>query len=59
MQRFISNDDVHKVFDAQLKKVKRDELVNDQVSWTILKNYVSGVVLIMIKHYVKLMLHKI
>jgi len=32
MQKFISNDDVYYVFEAQLKKVKKDELVNDQAS---------------------------
>jgi ribosomal protein S9 len=45
---------VHYVFEAQLKKIKKDELVNNQESWMMLKNYVSSVVLIMIKHYTKI-----
>jgi hypothetical protein len=54
VNNFISSDDVIDVFQSQIKKIKKVELVNDQVSWTTLKNYVSNVVLIMIKHYVKL-----
>jgi hypothetical protein len=54
MQKFISNDDILHVFESQLKKIEKDEFINDQASWMMLKNYVSSVVLIMIKHYVKL-----
>lgn len=59
MQPFISNDDVHYVFEAQLKKVKKDILVNDQASWMMLKDYVSSVVLIMIKHYAKINVNRV
>lgn len=59
MQQFISNDDVHNVFEAQLKKVKKDILVNNQASWMMLKDYVSSVVLIMIKHYVKINVNRV
>ncbi|CAB5380324.1 unnamed protein product [Rhizophagus irregularis] len=34
--------------------VKKVELVNDHTSWSLLKNFISNVVFIMVKHYVKL-----
>ena len=51
LHNFISSDDVIHVFEAQLKKIKRDKLVNDQVSMDLLQNYISDVVLLMINHY--------
>jgi hypothetical protein len=54
ISNFISDEDVIHVFGIQLKKVKKDVLVKDQTSWKKLKNYIINVVLIMIRHYVKL-----
>jgi hypothetical protein len=36
-----------------------DELVNNQESWIMLKNYVSNIVLIMIKHYIRINVSRI
>lgn len=58
ISRFISNEDVIHVFGIQLKKVKKDVLIKDQLSWTTLKNYIVNVVLIMIRHYVKLNINR-
>ncbi|CAB5383598.1 unnamed protein product [Rhizophagus irregularis] len=54
IKNFISSDDVINVFQSQIKKVKKVELVNDHTSWSLLKNFISNVVFIMVKHYVKL-----
>jgi hypothetical protein len=54
IKNFISSDDVINVFQSQIKKVKKVELVNDHISWSLLKNFISNVVFIMVKHYVKL-----
>ncbi|PKB93365.1 hypothetical protein RhiirA5_441485 [Rhizophagus irregularis] len=54
IKNFISSDDVINVFQSQIIKVKKVELVNDHTSWSLLKNFISNVVFIMVKHYVKL-----
>ncbi|CAB4439180.1 unnamed protein product [Rhizophagus irregularis] len=51
LRKFISKDDVINVFEPQLRKVKRDELVTNYDSWSLLKDYIADVVLLMIKHY--------
>ncbi|CAB5358820.1 unnamed protein product [Rhizophagus irregularis] len=54
IKNFISSDDVINVFQSQIKKVKKVELVNDHTSWSLLKNFISNVLFIMVRHYVKL-----
>ncbi|CAB4425944.1 unnamed protein product [Rhizophagus irregularis] len=51
LRKFISKDDVINVFEPQLRKVKRDELVTNHNSWRLLKDYIADVVLLMINHY--------
>ncbi|CAB4383484.1 unnamed protein product [Rhizophagus irregularis] len=48
IKNFISSDDVINVFQSQIKKVKKVELVNDHTSWSLLKNFISNVVFIMV-----------
>ncbi|CAB4496280.1 unnamed protein product [Rhizophagus irregularis] len=53
LQNFISKDDIIKVFEPQLKQVKRDHLFENQTSWIALKNYLSEVVLIIVCYFVQ------
>ena len=50
---FISKDDIIKVFEPQLKQVKRDHLFENQASWIALKNYLAEVVLTIICYFVQ------
>jgi hypothetical protein len=42
-----------KIFNKQLKQVKRDHLFENQSFWTALKTYLSEVILIMIHYFVQ------
>ncbi|CAB5181622.1 unnamed protein product [Rhizophagus irregularis] len=53
LQNFISKDDIIKVFEPQLKQVKRNHLFENQTSWIALKNYLSEVVLIIVCYFVQ------
>ncbi|CAB4437806.1 unnamed protein product [Rhizophagus irregularis] len=51
IRNYISYDDVVRVFESQLRKVKRDKLAKDRASQNLLKRYITDVVFLMIKHY--------
>ena len=53
LYNFISKDDIIKVFEPQLKQVKRDHLFENQTSWIPLKNYLAEVVLTIICYFVQ------
>jgi len=52
VNKYISYDDIIHIFEPQLKRIKRDELANNQVSQDLLKKYISAIVLLMVKHYI-------
>src|SRR3954452_3194102 len=51
--KFISKDDIMKIFESQLKQVKKDHLYENSTLWNTLRNYLSEVILIMIHYFMQ------
>ena len=53
LRNFVSTDDIINVFEPQLKQVKKDQLLEDRSSLTMLKNYLAEAILIMVCYFVR------
>ncbi|PKY50721.1 hypothetical protein RhiirA4_467332 [Rhizophagus irregularis] len=52
LRNFVSADDITNIFEPQLKQVRRDSLLENQLSWNALKSYLAEVTLTMIHYFV-------
>jgi hypothetical protein len=53
LRNFVSTDDISKVFESQLKQVKRDHLYESHTSMDTLKTYLAEAILIMVCYFTR------